>query len=111
MKSANVDDWIAYEKKVWQPLAEAMVKDGVESGWSVNVKVLPRGSDLPFQGVSVDVYPSWDAVFAGDPKFVDRFRKVHPDMEFGTTIEQFEKLRTITSSQLYSLEDMVTAAK
>jgi hypothetical protein len=32
-------------------------------------------------------------------------------MEFGTTIEQFEKLRTITSSQLYSLEDMVTAAK
>jgi hypothetical protein len=111
MKSANVDDWVAYEKKVWQPFAEAMVKDGVESGWSLNLKVLPRGSDLAFQGVSVDVYPSWDAVFAGDPKFVDRFRKVHPDMEFGTTIEQFEKLRTITSSQLYSLEDMVTAAK
>jgi len=111
MKVANVDDWLAYEKKIWQPLAGAMVKDGVESGWSINVKVLPRGSDLAFQGVSVDVYPSWDAVFADDAKFYDRFKKVHPDMELGTTMEQFEKLRTIVSSQLYSLEDMVTAAK
>jgi hypothetical protein len=111
MKVANVDDWVAYEKKVWKPLAEAMVKDGVESGWSVNVKVLPRGSDLPFQGVSVDVYPSWDAVFAGDAKFYDRFKKVHPDMELGTTLENFDKLRTILSSQLYSLDDMVTPAK
>jgi len=32
-------------------------------------------------------------------------------MEFGTTFEQFEKLRTIESIQLFSVVDLVTAAK
>jgi hypothetical protein len=111
MKSANPQDWVAYEKKVWQPFAEAMTKDGVESGWSVNLQVLPAGSDLPYQGVTVDVYPGWDAVFKDDGKFVERFRKTHPDMEFGTTIQQFEKLRTILSSKLFALDDMIASAK
>ncbi|MHB1857519.1 MAG: hypothetical protein ACYCPM_08800 [Acidobacteriaceae bacterium] len=39
----SMGDYIAYEKKVWQPLAEQMAKDGVASGWSLNVRVLPRG--------------------------------------------------------------------
>jgi len=111
MKTPNVDDWIAYEKKVWQPLAEALTKDGKEDGWSVNVRVLPAGSEQPYQAVTVDVFPSWNAVFADDPQFVERWRKVHPDMELGTTFEQFEKLRSRAIIELYELEDMVAASK
>ncbi len=111
MKVPNIDGWLAFEKKVWTPLAEAMAKDGSKSGWSVNVQVLPNGSDLAFQAVTVDVYPSWDAIFKEDALFAERFKKVHPDMELGTTFEQFEKLRTISSVKLYALDDMVTAAK
>jgi len=111
MKVPNVDDWVAYEKKVWQPLAEALVKDGKSDGWSLNTRVLPEGSEQPFQAVTVDVFPSWDSVFAPDPQFVDRFRKVHPDMELGTTFEQFAKLRTIAVISLYELEDAITATK
>jgi hypothetical protein len=111
MKAANVEDWVAFEKKVWQPMAEALVKDGMTAGWSLNVQVLPGGRDLKFQGVTVDIYPNWDAVFKQDPQFVERFRKVHPDMEFGTTFEQFEKLRTIESIQVFTVVDRVTPAK
>lgn len=111
MKSANTEDWVALEKKIWQPFAEAMVKDGVQSGWSVNVQVLPNGTDLPFQGVTVDVFPTWDAVFKQDAQFIDRFRKVHPDMEFGTTIEQFEKLRTQEAVHLFTAVDVINPAK
>ncbi|HUK22967.1 MAG TPA: hypothetical protein VLV49_00205 [Terriglobales bacterium] len=111
MKAADVDAWVAFEKKIWQPVAEAMVKDGVSDGWSLNVQVLPGGSDLKFQGVTVDIYPSWDAVFKDDPQFMERFKRAHPDLEFGTTFEQFEKLRTITAIQLFSVVDMVTPAK
>jgi hypothetical protein len=32
MKAANVDDWVAFEKKIWQPVAEALVKDGKSAG-------------------------------------------------------------------------------
>lgn len=111
MKAANVEDWVAFEKKVWQPVAEALTKEGETAGWSLNVQVLPGGSDLKFQGVTVDVYPSWDSVFKEDPQFAERFRKVHPDRELGTTFEQFEKLRAIVSVQLFTAVDVVTAAK
>lgn len=111
MKASDVEDWVAFEKKVWQPVAQALVKDGKTAGWSLNVQVLPGGSDLKFQGVTVDVYPTWDAVFAQDPQFVERFKKVHPEMEFGTTVERFEKLRTTEAVQLFSLVDLVTPAK
>ena len=111
MKAANVEDWVAYEKKIWPPVAEALVKDGRTSGWSLNVQVLPGGSDLRFQGVTVDVYPTWNDVFKDDPQFIERFRKAHADMEFGTTFQQFEKLRTIVSLQLFTAVDVVASSK
>jgi hypothetical protein len=110
MKVPNIADWLAYEKKVWQPMAEVLVKDGVTRGWSVNVQVLPGGSALKFEAVTVDIYPSWDAVFK-DFGFAEHFKKAHPDMEVGTTMQAFEKLRTILSSELFTVEDMVTPAK
>ena len=110
MKVPDMTDWLAFEKKVWQPMAESMAKDGVQRGWSVNAQVLPSGSDLKFQAVTVDIYPSWDAVFRGIG-FTERFKKVHPDMEIGTTMENAQKLRTISLSELYVLDDMVTPAK
>jgi hypothetical protein len=107
----SIDEWVAYEKKVWQPIAESLTKDGVTDGWSLNVQVLPRGSDLPYQAVTVDVFSSWDAIYTGFAQLGDRFKKVHPDMELGTTFEQFEKLRTILSTKTFVLEDMISAAK
>lgn len=105
----NFNDYLALEKNVWKPFAEALIKDGREDAWSVNVQAMPFGSDLPYQVVTVDAYPSMDAVFRSDPQFLERFRKVHPDQEFGTTIERFEKLRTQARVELFVLEDLVTS--
>ena len=106
---ANLDDWVVNEKKVRQPVAEALVKDGKQDGWSLNLTAMPFGADMPYQGVTVDIFPSMDAVFADDPQFADRFRKVHPDMELGTTFERMEKLRTRSRVLLFVLEDIVAA--
>ncbi len=106
VSDANLGEWIANEKKVWKPLAEQLVKDGKQDGWSLNVAVMPFGSDLPYQAVTVDVFPSMDAAFAEDSEFANRFRKVHPDLELGTTFEKFEKLRTRSEVNLFALEDI-----
>jgi hypothetical protein len=58
----------------------------------------------------VDVFPSLDAAFAEDTQFVDRFKKLHPDMELGTTFERVQKLRAQAEVQLYELEEFVAAA-
>jgi hypothetical protein len=105
----NLRDYIALEKNAWKPFAEALVKDGKQDAWSVNLMVMPFGSDMPYQAVTVDAFPSMDAVFSEDPQFFDRFRKVHPNMEFGTTMARFEKLRKQAQVRLFLLEDMIAA--
>lgn len=110
-KAPNPDDWAAYEKKIWQPLAQQLDKEGLTRGWSLNVLVMPpRGNDIETNGVTVDVYPNWDAVYKPDPEFYNRWKKVHPDMELGTTLQQFEKLGPNSTAHLFKVDDMVSSA-
>jgi hypothetical protein len=115
LRTANIADFVAWDKKVWLPVHETLIKDGIETSWSVNTRVLPGGADQPFQAVAVAVFPSMEAVFLRDSKIVDEFGKAHPDMEVGTSREQFDKLmeqfakiRTVQNVQLYELEDYIT---
>jgi hypothetical protein len=107
MKVPDISEWIAYEKKVWQPIAEAQVKEGVRAGWALNVQVFPMGSKDKNLASTVDIYPTWESMFT-DPGFDARFKKVHPEMEFGTTFEHFQKLRTIESTVLYHVDEVVS---
>ena len=111
-KAADVDEWVAYEKKAWQPIAEQLAKDGKIRGWSINVMVLPqRGSENRLNGVTVDVYPSWDALIKLfiDPDFESTWRKIHPDMEIGTTFEHYDKLRNQLTANVFKVDDMISA--
>jgi hypothetical protein len=110
IKTANMADFVAYEKKVWKPLAEAMAKEGGRAGWSLNTRVMPRGSEMRFQAVTVDVFRTWEAMFT-DTSIAETFKKVHPDMEMGATFEHYDKLRTTLVSNTYQLEDMITSTK
>lgn len=110
MKAADAGEWLKFEKEVWKPFADQLIKDGIQSGWSVNVLVMPGGADL-HQGVTVDVYPSWDAVWKDDPKFAERFKKVHPDMDLEKSFTQMVKVRTQARINMYFVEDMIGAAK
>jgi len=111
MKTANLDGWLKLEKELWKPVAEQMVKDGVTSGWSLNIRALGLNSDLPWQGVTVDIFPNWDAVFKNDPQFADRVKKVHPDKDLNAMFEQFGKARTMVKSELYAIDDLITCCK
>jgi hypothetical protein len=107
MKTDNLEDWLEMEKKVWKPVAEQMIKDGAESGWSVNIQAFGQDSELPFQGVTVDVYPSWDAVWKDDPQFTERFKKVHPETDFYRAYEKILKIRTQINEELYAIDDLI----
>ena len=74
--------------------------------------VMPqRGTENRINGVTVDVYPSWDALNKSmiDPEFLNRWRKLHPDMEIGTTFEHYDKLRNNLTSNLFRIDDMISA--
>jgi hypothetical protein len=111
MKAKNVGDWVEFERKVWKPIAEQMVKDGVESGWSLNIQAFGQETELPYEGVTVDVYPNWDAFWKEDTQFLDRIKKVHPETDPTAMFEQLTKVRTEISLQLFAIDDLITAKK
>jgi hypothetical protein len=114
MKTAHITDWLTMEKTIWQPLADAMIKEGVQSGWSVNLEIFPNGDDMPYQGVSVDVYPSLAAAIKGqnfDPRFDEWFKRVHPGLDENSTLDNALKTRTQSKVYLFQIEDVIEAAK
>lgn len=110
LAAENQDDWVEWQKTVWRPVAEAMVKDGRSDGWSVNLTAMPFGTDLPYQAVTVDIFPNIEGVFGDDSHFMERFKKVYPDRELGTTFAKAEKLGTRARVDLYVLDEFFSAA-
>lgn len=113
MSVPDISAWIDWEKKEWQPFSQALVKDGLMSGWAINVQMFPRGAKVQNQASSVDVYPSWEAAMrgVGGKKGMDLWKSVHPDLKFDDAIAQAAKLRTIDVATLYKVEEAMFPAK
>ncbi|HLY43653.1 MAG TPA: hypothetical protein VKR52_20735 [Terracidiphilus sp.] len=107
----NEQKWIDFETKAWKPISELLIEKGITRGWSVDARMLPDGAALPFDGLTVDVYPSWEAIFKlqDDPNFPEYWKKVHPDMDFEATFEEYEKYRTVVREELWVVQDMIAA--
>lgn len=109
MKASNLDDYVAWEKKAWQPVAEELDKENLRSGWSLNTIVFPGGTDVPFNAVTVDVFSTWESIFNNNAQqFYQIWQKAHPDMELGTTFEQYDKLRHQGDVDIYVVQDTIT---
>jgi hypothetical protein len=104
----DIGEWAAFEKKNWLPVAQALNKNGATSAWSLNVQVLPNGADLPYQAVTIDVFPTMDAVFNEDNSIPNTFKALYPKTDMRTFMAGFEKISTIKSAQLFELDDVVT---
>lgn len=112
MSVPDVGAWVANEKKLWQPIFEDGVKDGSVDGWSVVEQFLPRGDKDWGTTYTVDIYPSWDAMFKFfGPSFSDRWTKVHPDVPMNPAMDQEHKVDTIDHTVLYHVVQMVQAPK
>jgi hypothetical protein len=113
MSVPNLSAWVDWEKKEWQPFAEAQIKNGLMSGWAFNVQIFPRGAKVQSQASTVDIYPSWEAAMQGfgGKKGVDLWNSVHPELKFDDAIAEASKLRTIDAATLYKVEEAIFKAK
>jgi len=112
MSVPDVGAWIANEKKLWQPIFEDGVKDGSVDGWSVVEQFLPRGAKDQGTSYTVDIYPSWDAMFKFfGSGFSDRWKKIHPDVPIAQGMDQEHKVDTIDHTILYHVVDAIGASK
>ncbi|MFZ0663499.1 MAG: hypothetical protein WAM66_12455 [Acidobacteriaceae bacterium] len=112
MKVQDIGAWIANEKKLWQPIFEDGVKDGSMDGWGVDVSFMPRGAKDPDTTYTVDIYPSWQAVYSFfGPSFPARWKKVNPDVPMAQGMDQEQKVDTIEHTTLSKVVFVTQAAK
>ena len=112
-KAKDGEKWVAMEKKIWMPFAEELTKAGITRGWEVDVRVVPDGPSLPYDGVTVDVFPTWDAYFSftSNPKLGELWKKVHPDLTFEQAFTEYPTVTTQILRQLWVVEDVIGANK
>jgi hypothetical protein len=95
------------ERILWKPMAQSWVEEGNMRGWMVNLAVLPAGTEIKYQAVTLDVFPSWDAMMKPRP-VSDTFKKVHPGKNAQQEFGRLEKARDLARRELIVLEESVT---
>jgi hypothetical protein len=75
--------WLKLETTGWKPFAESLKDSHI--GWHLNTLTMPAGEYLHYNALTVDTFPSWDALAKGVPAATG-WPKAHPDMPFADFI-------------------------
>jgi hypothetical protein len=101
---------VELEQSLWKPRAQAWIGQGSLRGWVVNRPVLPGGTDLKYQAVTLDIYPSWSEAMKPRP-IQETFKKVHGDKDMKQSFERLSKVRDLGRRELLVVEEKIVPAR
>jgi hypothetical protein len=84
-------EYLKFETTGWGKMAEAAAKEIPGTSWGLYTMLMPGGSDQPYNSMTVDGYPSWEAFGKGIP-VQSLWKKVHPDVDY---TEHMKKMSTL----------------
>lgn len=96
-------NWINLERSTWKPLVAADNADGNKSGWGVYAIMMPAGDSVWSNGLTVDLFPDWDALMRGIP-VNQLWPKVHGNR---SRAEWSDRLSTICERPLVEIAQFV----
>jgi hypothetical protein len=84
-------EWAALESTGWKQLAEAASKE-YGTAWRVASLAMPGGASLPYNAMTIDIFPSWDALGKGIPART-LWNKVHPNTDMTAHLTRLSTIR------------------
>jgi len=107
MKVHDMPGYVKFEREVWLPMAEVMIKSGSMKAWVFSTKVAPAGSEEPYMAFSADVFADWNAAFA--PRGIrEAFEKAHPGKNLQEVMGGLNKLRSLARRHLVVVEERLS---
>jgi hypothetical protein len=100
-------DWLHLETTGWKQLVESLAKDTPGAFWSVYTLVMPGGASLPYNAMTVDGFPSWEALGKGIPARAT-WNKVHPEMDFAQYADKISDAADRPRIDVMKIVDVVT---
>jgi len=107
MKVKNAAKYDELEHKIWSPISLELIKRGAMTGWLYSTKMMPTGSETAYSAMTVDMYPSLEAVFA-DRNFDDVLAKAHPGKDSATLFNEMAGARDLARRELWTVVERVT---
>jgi hypothetical protein len=107
VKDGQFDGYARLEK-TWKPLVEARIKAGSKQSWLLTGLWMPQGDAVPYNAMTIDVFPSWGELMKAGASFMEEWKAVHPDMPFQMVEDQKAKVRTVYASELFRVVDIVS---
>lgn len=107
MKVRDAAAFTRFETDVQLPIFDARVKQGDLSGWLYATKVLPSGTEAPYQALTADMFPTWKSAFSAWSSSRDLFAKVHPGKDYNQTMGELNKLRDLARRELWMVVERV----
>lgn len=91
VKPGMGSEYLKWENTGWKQLAEVAAKEIPGTSWGLYTLVMPGGSGQPYNSMTVDGFPSWEAMGKGLP-VQDLWKKVHPDVDY---TQHMQKMNTL----------------
>lgn len=110
MRIKDAAGYSAYVSAVAKPVAGERVKNGSLSGWSLLTKVFPAGTDTAYSNFTIDIFPSWSAVFA-PTNYQAIMDKIAPGKSAEAVIGGAGKYRDLAARDLWVIEERISTSK
>ena len=103
-------EWSKSERETYKPLHQARIEMGALKGWTLTTLMLPSGSGLPYNAMTVNTFKDW-AQIGGPTKYTEAYQKVYPGKDMSALTAQMSKLRDIVRTDWYEVVDVVRPAR
>ena len=94
-------DWADMETEVFQPVHQLRIDKGERVAWGARRLFMPRGSDLQYNGATVNIFADWEQF--GKSGRGNYFRQAHPNMDTSGLRERIRQARTMVRTELFEL--------
>jgi len=105
VKPGGTEDWQHLETTYWKPLVEAWDKEGGKGSWGVYGLMMPEGDNLPYNALTVDIFPDWNSMLHEVP--IALWSKVHPNTEVTDVFDRLERVRSRHDIETYKVLEVV----
>ena len=100
-------NWLGMETSGWKQVAEAGAKEIPGTGWAIWTLTLPGGQALPYNAMTIDSFPTWEALGKGLPAQA-LWAKVHPQEDFITHMTKLSGLAERPHVDVFKVVDFIT---
>jgi hypothetical protein len=104
VKAGRFEEWTKLETGFWKPLVAMNLEQGGKSSWAAVALRMPQGDSLPYNAMTVDVFPDWNSLIRGVP--MDQlWPKLHADLTLTKFFERLDDVRERHSVDVYRVTE------